>query len=225
MTWIKTYWQPSWQLKTIIGFEDKKLITIAPLYIQHHNKLLLNYQLLPLGQGEPEECEVSSEFQDVIIQKKYNNDYIHIEIANEIRAIKYDQIKCHSLLPDSNLSKILLKINSFQLNTIGKRYLLTNNENYIQKLSKNNKTKWKRGQKKLESFNAEYVWVQEEQYNEFWSKLILFHQQRWSAKGKLGAFFHRDFTNFQEQIQKKKYNKNECYFDQWHTNSNKLLFA
>jgi hypothetical protein len=71
MTWIQTYWQPNWQLKTIMGFKDKKLIAIAPLYTQHHNKLLLNSQLLLLGQGEPEECEVSSEFQDVIIQSGY----------------------------------------------------------------------------------------------------------------------------------------------------------
>jgi CelD/BcsL family acetyltransferase involved in cellulose biosynthesis len=207
MTWIQTYWQPDWQLKTIMGFENKKLIAIAPLYTQHHNKLLLNSQLLPLGQGEPEECEVSSEFQDVIIQSGYNKNYIYAEIANEIRAIKYDQIKCYSLLPNSNLSKILLKINSFQLNTIGKRYLLTNNENYVQNLSKNNKKKWKRCKNKLESFNAEYVWVNEEQYNEVWSKLILFHQQRWNAKGKLGAFFHQDFTNFQEKIQNKNITK------------------
>jgi hypothetical protein len=207
MTWIQTYWQPSWQLKTIIGFEDKKLVAIAPLYIQPSKNLISITKLLPLGQGEPEESEVLSEFQDVIIQSEYNNDYIHAEITNEIKAIKYDQIKCHSLLPDSNLAKILLKINSFQLNTIGKRYLLTNNENYIQKLSKNNKIKWRRCQKKLETLNAQFIWIPEAEYNEFWEKLIIFHQQRWNAKGKLGAFFHPDFINFHNLLQKEKKTK------------------
>ena len=76
MTWIDIYWQSSWQLKVISGFNNNKLIAIAPLYLQIKSGLLSISTLLPLGQGEPEESEVLSEFQDVVITEAFNYAYI-----------------------------------------------------------------------------------------------------------------------------------------------------
>jgi CelD/BcsL family acetyltransferase involved in cellulose biosynthesis len=204
LTWIEIYWQPSWQIKTIIGLKNNEMVAISPLYLQKKTQLFSLSKLLPLGQGEPENSEVLSEFQDAIIKNEYKSESIYTEIANQILAIKYDQIKFHSLLPGSNWSKILSHLNSFTSNTVGKRYLLSENTNYEQTLSKNNRVKWRRCLKKLESLNAKFIWVPEEDYHDFWGELILFHQQRWNAKGKLGAFFHQDFINFHTRLQTEK---------------------
>ncbi|WP_220465501.1 GNAT family N-acetyltransferase [Colwellia sp. BRX10-3] len=204
LTWIEIYWQSNWQIKTIIGLKNNKMVAISPLYLQKKTQLFSFSKLLPLGQGEPENSEVLSEFQDVIIRNEYKNESIYTEIANQILAIKYDQIKCHSLLPSSNWFKILLHLNNFTPKAVGKRYLLAENTNYEQTLSKNNRVKWHRCRKKLENLNAQFIWVPEKNHHEFWSKLVLFHQQRWNAKGKLGAFFHQDFTNFHTRLQEEK---------------------
>ena len=204
MTWIEIYWQPNWQIKTIIGLKNNEMVVISPLYLQKKTQLFSFSKLLPLGQGEPENSEVLSEFQDAVIKKEYKSESIYTEIANQILAIKYDQIKCHSLLPHSNWSKILLHLNNFTPEAVGKRYLLSENTNYEQTLSKNNRVKWRRCCKKLENLNAQFIWVSEKNYHEFWSTLILFHQQRWNAKGKLGAFSHQEFINFHNRLQKAK---------------------
>ena len=86
MTWVDIYWQPSWKLKVILGFNNNKLIAIAPLYLQIKSGLLSISTLLPLGQGEPEESEILSEFQDLVIADKF--DYIYVEFAK----------KCNKLL-------------------------------------------------------------------------------------------------------------------------------
>lgn len=204
ITWIEIYWQPNWQLKTIIALKNNEMIAISPLYLQKKTHLFSSSKLLPLGQGEPENSEVLSEFQDIIIKKHYKNDNFYSEIANKILAIKWDKIQCHSLLPNSNWSNILLHLNTFTHNIVGKRYLLTDNTNYVQTLSKNNRTKWHKCHKKIEALDAQFIWVSEENYSEFWSKLIVFHQQRWNAKEKLGAFCHQDFINFHKLLQKEK---------------------
>jgi len=207
MPWIDTYWLSSWHLKTIMGFKNQKLIAIIPLYTQKTNSFFSFTKLLPLGQGEPEESEISSEYQDVIIHNKFNNESTHVEIANKILTINYDQIICHSLLANSNWSKILLHIDTISSHKAGSRYLLDEKNNFIQNLSKNNAVKWRRCQKKLNSLDAEYIWVDVNNYQFFWKKLILFHQKRWATKGELGAFFHQDFLKFHTLLQERSTTK------------------
>ncbi|WP_158088505.1 GNAT family N-acetyltransferase [Colwellia polaris] len=200
MNWIEIYWQPDWQLKTIMGFEGEKVIAIAPLYLQKSNKLIPINTLFPLGQGEPEESEVLSEFQDIVLEKK--NELIYREIANQIQAINFEQFSCHSVLPSSNWHSILLHFKHATVKQEGKRYLIPNNKNYLNTLSKNNRAKWKRCKSKLQRSNAIFFWVNEEDYEIYWQQLILFHQKRWQKKGKKGAFFHPDVIKFHTQFRK-----------------------
>ncbi|MBA6336428.1 GNAT family N-acetyltransferase [Colwellia sp. BRX8-7] len=202
MTWIKIYWQPSWQLKTIIGFENKKLVAIAPLYIQPSKTLISISKLLPLGQGEPEESEVLSEFQDIVLL--HNTESIYNELANKILSLTFDSLYCNTLLPNSNWHRILANFKKTTFTNTGQRYLITNNQDYLLTLSKNNKAKWKSCKNKLEKLNTEFIWVSESDYGKYWQQLILFHQQRWNKKGKLGAFFHDDFIKFHEIFQLSK---------------------
>jgi hypothetical protein len=202
ITWIKTYWQPSWQLKTIIGFENKELVAIAPLYIQPSKTLISIAKLLPLGQGEPEESEVLSEFQDIVLLHK--NESIYNELANKILSLPFDSLYCNTLLPDSNWHRVLASFKNATFTNTGQRYLIASNQDYLLTLSKNNRTKWKRCNNKLEKLNAQCLWVSEENYGKYWRQLILFHQQRWNKKGKLGAFFHDDFIKFHETFQLSK---------------------
>jgi len=202
MTWVKIYWQPSWQLKTIIGYEDKKLVAIAPLYIQQSNTLISIAKLLPLGQGEPEKSEVLSEFQDMVLL--YKSELIYSALAKKILSLPFDRLCCNTLLPDSNWHHVLKNFKNTAFQNTGKRYLIANNQDYILTLSKNNKTKWKRCKNKLEKLNAQCIWVSETDYEKYWQQLILFHQQRWNKQGKLGAFFHDDFIKFHKVFQLNK---------------------
>lgn len=203
MTWIKIYWQPSWQLKTIVGFKNNQLIAIVPLYLQPKKRFFSRALLQPIGQGEPEESEVMSEYQDITIKYGYNNTAIHTEIAKQIQQLPYIQLTCRAALKNSNWSHVLKLFKYHEHTYVGKRYLLHKNESYLQSLSKNNKSKWQRAKNKLDKLSAEFIWISQEAYNEFWINLIDMHQQRWKAKGKLGAFFHSDFIHFHNLLQQK----------------------
>jgi len=200
MTWIQTYWQPNWQLKTIIGFENKKLVAIAPLYIQPSNTLISLAKLLPLGQGEPEESEVLSEFQDIVLRHK--TESIYSEIAKQISSIKWNVICWNSALSKSSLVKVLPYLKHSITKTVGQRYLLLESEDYLTTLSKNNRQKWNKCKNKLTSLNARFLWVLKEDFESYWQTMIIFHQKRWEKKDKQGAFFSQNFIDFHNNYQK-----------------------
>ncbi len=209
LNWIDIYWQDSWQLKAIVGLKNNQLVVIAPLYIQKSNNLFSLTSLMPLGQGEPEESEVLSEYQDIIIHPNENN--LHAQLATQITKIECDQICWNALLGDSNWIKILsyLKNSTYKKYTIesGQRYLLTNTDNYIATLSKNNRSKWKKCQNKLTTLHAKFIWVQEKDHEHLWQALISLHQARWHNKGKSGAFMTQDFIDFHQNFQKNNITK------------------
>lgn len=200
MTWINTYWQPSWQLKVLLAFIDNKLVAIAPLYLQKKTALVPITTLRPLGQGEPEESEVLSEFQDLVIADKSAD--IYAEFAKKIQQITFVRLVCNNVLASSNWLKVLPLLKNASSKITGKRYLINDKNNYLSTLSKNNRTKWNRCNTKLQQLGAAFSWVPQEHYQEYWQQLIELHQNRWSKKDKLGAFNHPDFTQFHQEFQK-----------------------
>ncbi len=200
LTWIDTYWQPNWQIKTIIGIKNNKLIAIAPLYLQKSAGFFSLTTLMPLGQGEPEVSEVLSEYQDIIIHPKITG--LHTQIAEQIRKIKFDKFYWNALLSSANCLKVLTHLKKNKHQESGQRYLLTENNKHLSTLSKNNKSKWKKCKNRLAKLNAEFVWAANNEFEHYWQTMISFHQERWNKKEKTGAFFHPDFIKFHRSFQK-----------------------
>lgn len=193
LNWIDIFWQDDWQLKIILGFEDDNLSVILPLYIQT-SAIIKTRTLYPLGQGEHEATEVSSEYQDILISK--NTKIKFSEIAHQLNNIKFTRISWHALLADSNLSKLAAFIPAINPINSGCRYTVKTQEDPKTFLSKNNYSSWRKSQNKLKHVNASFSWVPFDETLKYWNKMKHLHQNRWNKNGKMGAFFHDQFSQF-----------------------------
>jgi len=195
LPWLETYWQDSWKLRVIIGFENGELTVFIPFYSQPHCYNLISI-LYPLGQGEPENEEISSEYQDILIDPKSFCSII--DITHQILKINYTAIYWRSLLSKSNWLKFKNNLPSFNQYLLGYRYLL--NTDKEQCLSKNAKTKWGRLQKKLDRNNAKFFWMENDSVNNYWDNLIELHTSRWKKLDQLGAFSKTQFSMFHKKF-------------------------
>ncbi|MGB0936512.1 MAG: GNAT family N-acetyltransferase [Colwellia sp.] len=192
--WIQTYWQSNWSLNVITGYLDKKLVIIIPLYVQNSKNKLDCNKLFPLGQGEQELSEVSSEYQDVLTSIPIK--LIAEEVANQIKKINYDILNWRALLHSADWIKVTSYLKSSTTELIGQRYNIKSHNNIRPKLSKNNRQKWNKCLKLLDSTNAKFYWVKKNEYDYYWEILKTLHQERWKKKSQLGAFHSSSFNNF-----------------------------
>lgn len=195
--WIETYWQDYWELKVIKGTVNNEIVVFAPLYIQKSKSFFSKITLIPLGQGEPEYSEVTSEYQDILIKKPYS--YLIPELKQLIKKINFSRVYWNALLPSSNVLSIFSSFSEYG-SLIGNRYLIDKSSKTKFSLSKNNRYKLNKMRKILNQRKARFFWLQEERYDEYWDIMRSFHQSRWNQKNKLGAFFNDDFSKFHSKF-------------------------
>lgn len=198
-TWIDIYWQDNFQLKVLIAERNGEILAIAPLYLQAEPSLLEISKLLPLGQGEPEASEVLSEFQDLVVGD-IDSDFYR-QLAIQISQLNYDEFVCKNILASSHWVQVFQHLENAQTTQTGKRFLIPDNQEYLDSLSKNNRAKWKRSLKKLQIKAATFKWLERDDVEHHWQSLIRMHQKRWAKKGLKGAFSHPDFLEFHQKIQ------------------------
>lgn len=196
-SWINVYWQKTWQLKVILGYEDSKLTIFMPFYLKTSAYYFSKSTLFPLGQGEPEESEVTSEYQDILIAKQSSISFP--DIALKLKELDVTDICWNAILPNANILKIAPYYRKITPKLTGARYCIEDIREPKDFLSKNNRSKWNKCLNKLIALNAKIIWVPPQDYQLYWGKMKELHQQRWHKKQKLGAFVHNDFTTFHQK--------------------------
>ncbi|WP_077338945.1 GNAT family N-acetyltransferase [Pseudocolwellia agarivorans] len=201
LNWYNIYWQENWQLYVIVGFHNKKLTVILPSYLQHSTSWPNISTLYPLGQGEPENEEVSSEYCDLIVNSE-DLEQVITELAPLILNIKIDQIIWRSVLIDSAINELLTRL-------FNSPNVITNYQYYIEQpkwsidlLSKNTRSRYKRACNQFTKLGAKFQWVNPNEYDLYVQNMIEYHQGRWTEKGKLGAFSHKNFQLFHQKLMK-----------------------
>tara|TARA_R110002012_G_scaffold280749_2_gene469398 strand:+ start:3178 stop:4266 length:1089 start_codon:yes stop_codon:yes gene_type:complete len=202
LTWYHTYWQSNWQLSTLTGYVDNNLIAILPCYIQHSLQWPYIKVLYPLGQGEPEEAEVSSEYCDAIITKKYEAIALP-ELQKKLVEFDVDKIYWSAALQSSHIKGLLENAFKYTAVTTHSRYCVERTKWTLQNLSKNTRARYKRSNNQLKKINATYHWVKPEAYEIYIAKLIEYHQNLWESRGNKGAFAHADFNRFHDEFRAK----------------------
>jgi CelD/BcsL family acetyltransferase involved in cellulose biosynthesis len=198
LTWIDSYWQSDWQLQLIVGYEADRLVVVAPLYCKKTHKLPTVTILSPVGQGEPEACEVASEYQDILIARGFEKCLP--ELADLINKMSFSELYCRALLPEMNWLKLAPLLNFHNIRLSGLRYQTEINAGLLNIFSKNTRQKWNRCRNRLTKQNADFRWLEASQYDEYWQKMADFHQFRWQQKGKSGAFSCQIFSQFHQQF-------------------------
>ena len=202
LTWHQIYWQSNWELTTLVGYVDNNLVAILPCYVQHSLQWPHIKVLYPLGQGEPEEAEVSSEYCDAIIAQKYEAIALP-ELQKKLAEFDVDRIYWRAALQSSHIKGLLESVFKYTAVTTHSRYCVERTKWTLQNLSKNTRARYKRSNNQLKKVNATYHWVKPEAYKIYIAKLIEYHQNLWESRGNKGAFVHADFNRFHEEFRAK----------------------
>ncbi|MGB2741779.1 MAG: GNAT family N-acetyltransferase [Cognaticolwellia sp.] len=201
LNWSNIYWQKNWQLKVLIAYEHGTPVLIAPFYIQKPKRNYHTTKFYFLGQGEPEEEELMSEYCDLLVAP-YVQDYWYDELTKKIKNANVDQFILKATLTNSHIQRVLNRLNYKSNIKSYTRYIIDCDKWDFLKLSKNTRSRYKRSQNQLRKIEAKFSWVPEENYENHLIVLAKFHQKRWGNKGKKGAFSHPNFIKFHHRLRK-----------------------
>lgn len=201
-SWLSTYWQKNWHLKVLTIRYKEELIAIIPLYYQFDNVFFTVKKLYPLGQGEPENQEISSEYLDILIHPELKSE-VYPFIVQWISNLKFDFFNWKALVVESLGTKLLEKAPYHLEITEATRYIVHNKYWLFSNLSKNMRSRYRRGLNQLDKLNGEMIWVKQSDFDLYWTKMKLFHQHRWQEKNKKGAFCSDEFNKFHTKFRNK----------------------
>jgi hypothetical protein len=197
LTWYRTYWQSNWTLMTLAGYIDNNLVVILPCYVQNSLQWPHLKVLHPLGQGEVEEAEISSEYCDAIIAKKFEATVLP-ELQKKLAELDIDKILWNAVLQNSHIKGILETVFRYTAVTTHSRYCIERSKWTLKNLSKNTRARYKRSNNQLKKINATYHWVAQQEHETYTTLLIEYHQSLWKSRGNKGAFAHKDFNRFHD---------------------------
>lgn len=192
--WKNTFWDDNWSLHLYIAFNNDECVLYAPFYIKKSKHFPYIKTLSLFGQGEDELFEISSEYQDVFVQK--NHSYLLNELNQKLTTLDCDNIKFNALLDSAHILKLLPNMEKSYIKNVGTRYVYSSKTDQVPQLSKNNRSKLNKCKNKLTALNASFIWVKKEDFATYWGLMKQFHQTRWSKLGKTGAFCHDEFSEF-----------------------------
>jgi len=198
LNWYQIYWQDNWELSTLAGYINNKLVVLFPSYIQHSPQWPYIKVMFPLGQGEPEDAEISSEYCDIIVSAGLES-IILPELLSELAELNIDQIIWNAALQNSHIIKLLERAYEYKSITSHYRYQIECSKWALQSLSKNTRSRYKRSNNQLKKINASFNWVHSKDYEKYTLLLIEYHQALWKTRGSQGAFSQPNFKNFHNQ--------------------------
>lgn len=201
ITWINTYWQKNWQLKLLIGRCNSSIFTIAPVYIQNTQTIFNKKTLYQIGIGEPELKEVSTEYLGIQILQGFEEVTLQ-KMRLWVLDLKIDEIIWRASLHSNIELTIFQSFNQALKVTEAVRYIVDCQSWTLESLSKNMRSRYRRGLNQLTKLDAKIDWVKKEDFEQYWQTMKNFHQQRWLGKNKPGAFCSDEFNLFHQEFRK-----------------------
>lgn len=190
--WISCYWQTAWQLEVWIGIKDNQLIALLPCYSQPANNSASTRVLYPLGQGEAQECEVASEFVDLLIAP----GWLHVlpALACRLQSAGRVRMTWRAAAADANIVMLCKQLGYATVQIAGYRYQHKKQQDIC--LSSQLKRKWHKIIRYQQNQKATFCWLTAQDALAVWPELKRLHQLRWNKRGKPGAFNCTVFNQF-----------------------------
>lgn len=197
--WIKYYWQKDWQLKVLIGRSNNSIFTIMPMYIQIDKSIFSKSTMYPIGIGEPELKEVSTEYLDIVIASEFEGLALK-KIKKWILDLNVDEIVWRGTLQNSHVLNLFQSFDHSLRKPNATRYIVDNQSWSVKSLSKNMRSRYRRGLNQLSKLDAEIKWIKKGDINQYWQIMKDFHQSRWLGRNKTGAFCCEEFNQFHAEF-------------------------
>lgn len=202
--WWKIYSTQNDTLNIMMLYQDNRLISICPFYIQYTNsESILRF----IGTGEAEIAEVASEYMDILCLQEYKKEVISklyqyfTNVNNPFQRIEFNRVLENSLAGE--LVALLTKQYYIRKLNIGLRYYIDlYNTSWSQYLSRVASKSFK---KKIHQCHHRFLALPSSRYyvltdlpsiEKLYPQLIELHQRMWQSKGKAGAFYSEQFKQF-----------------------------
>ena len=194
-TWVDTFKISNYRPFVIFIYKNNQLKGVMETQVGEINvlgKLLLK----PLGQGEPEDEEVLSEYQDICCSDDVKEAFLAL-INEFINTFCYRVIWRNT---DTNANIV----NCLKLTITSSKYSRFLYEKKLgetpQALTKNTLKKYKRLNNKLARLPHKFYWVKKEDKGFIFEVLAQLHSKRWSSKGDVGAMSRPRFRAFHQKL-------------------------
>lgn len=216
--WCQNYLQQTDSIWCIAFYDVDKLVGIAPFYLKSHGKLM-GKELCFIGQGEPEESEVASEYPDVVVLKEYRPSCL--SLLSNLLASQQDikRLTLNRVLPSSSLFEWLKGLpDSWHLEQQrgGYRFVISIECSLESQLTKIKQSTLRR---QFRNWNKRLPDVQiihhrsKSDIEGAITQLSQLHNGVWQARGHQGVFSHPVFLQFhQNMIQHLQEDKRLCLF-------------
>ncbi|WP_427978819.1 GNAT family N-acetyltransferase [Agarivorans sp.] len=196
--WSTQFWDEHCQLHCLAGFVDGKLVVLVPFYIRRVGGLFKLRRLHFLGQGEPEQAELAAEYPELLVQHGFWTQ-AKTYITQWLASLRFDELWVRALIEGGRLHQLITEWPKYR-ETQSAAYSLSVANWNTKRLSRNARSKWRRGEKKLLQLEAEFKWLSHQEIEQYWPKLVSMHQARWQQLGQLGAFADSRFLLFHQQF-------------------------
>ncbi|MCI2282224.1 GNAT family N-acetyltransferase [Colwellia sp. MSW7] len=209
LEWLKLWWEifhlSSDLLQIVFISVSDRIVAICPLYIQAGKTLRF------IGTGEDEECEVCSEYLDLLVEKgntSFAIDIISQQISSLLNSVS--RIEFNNVLKEGHILSVVERLGQscfIKKQCMGVRYSINLSDNYLEYTSSLSKNFIAQAQRKERKFNKQLGKVVEvknlNELDNIFNHLELLHNRRWNKKGFSGAFkaekfvyFHKKYTEF-----------------------------
>lgn len=152
--------------------------------------------MFPLGQGEAEDCEVASEFVDLLIAPGWSQ--LLPELARLVKSSGQTRITWRAVNAGANILQLADVLGYAVIQTSGYRYLHNQQQDF--QLTSQLKRKWQKIVRYETEGRAHFYWLNKQQACDVWPELRRLHQLRWNSKGKQGAFVSDIFNQFHQTL-------------------------
>ncbi|AWL11655.1 hypothetical protein HMF8227_01174 [Saliniradius amylolyticus] len=197
--WYECFWQSDWSLLAVLVWNHRRdLVALLPLYTQP--SYLGARVLRPLGQGEPEEAEIASEYTDALVHPAHGSELMMI-LERAVCALPFDWCYWRALSEKAGWLSVVARQPRVQFRPLGLRYMSLAGSPPSMSLER----QYRRRLRKLQNQGAHCRWLARSEMTDYWSSLKQLHQKRWHQRGKTGAFISGAFNAFhQRQMQTSK---------------------
>jgi hypothetical protein len=201
--WIAQFWQDDFAARVLVvekQADKQQVVAILPLYLNSRTQ-----ELLLLGTGEPDVCDVASEYLDLLCNEQAAalHDVLTV-LKPALAAIPCRQMTWLNCLESSRLVQLsALYQRSFQ-RVSGCQYGIDLQQSLADVMQQFSYKQRKNAQLLLNRFDKSSDFTYEVLLHDadgaLWSTLKNLHQADWSARQKQGAFADSRFENFHQKL-------------------------
>lgn len=202
--WLHHFWLPHYALRLTLVMDGDEPVALLPLY---HDRREGRVRFL--GSGEPEHCEVASEYLDFLVDPAYQDQQaLYATMAGFLETGLDAPVEMVNCLENSHARRVCRQCRYYLEMPVGRRFrldLARSFEELCQDFSRNQRRK---SRELLNRFDRQdslhFKRLPDRDYAVNWQTLKRLHTRAWNERGETGAFVDEKFNRFHHRLHREQ---------------------